>query len=399
MADPIIKCDVLVVGGGAAGIAASVAAARSDCKVVLLERYGFFGGLATSASVGTVCGLYLRGRAEHVCGGFAVEWAGELSRRSGSSPVGVADGLHVLPYDVWSFKRTADAFLKMTGIESILHGTMFSVETGRGRVKEVGALVWNRKVIIRPACVVDCTGEATVLCLAGGRVDESGGQSAAVACLLEDPGAPTLALMRDIMRAVEEGRISQACGAVSFVPAPEKGVYMKVNMPCDVSGWNRLTELEQRSREILDELFGVIPGKGARTPVQVGIRSGRRAVGKAVLTAADVLECRKFSDGIACGAWPVEEWGEGLQPSMTYMSEGGYYEIPAGCLISDDLDNVFVAGRCISAEHKAIASARVIGTALSTGWAAGKAAAFQSKNRPLSLAVKEIREDQVRGLI
>ena len=109
-----ISCDVLVIGGGAAGIAAATAAGRAGAQVVLLERYGFLGGLATTAQVGTICGLYLRdttgAEATPVAGGFAQEFAARLQNAAGTKPLRVMDpGLWVLPYFPPDFARVADA--------------------------------------------------------------------------------------------------------------------------------------------------------------------------------------------------------------------------------------------------------------------------------------------------
>lgn len=410
--DAVVKCDVLVVGGGPAGIAASIAAARAGSSVVLLEKHGFLGGLATAGMVGTICGLYLRDKhieAQYVCGGFAREFAERLSIRSGSKPVHVTDGLHVLPYDPWNLQRTADSFVRQAGgINLVFHGTLTSVDVSHGKVAEVKALVWDRMVSFRPSCVVDCTGEATVLYLSGAQVEEDNNpQAAAVVFSMDNIDVSQqgrLSILRDIRRAVKEGSMSPDCEAVSFVPSEgnENRISLKVNLPQASSEWNRLTGLELRAHGVIDELDRFLGGilkeaRLSRIPAQVGVRSGRRGQGKAVVTEEDVLNCRKFPDGVACGAWPMEEWGQDIRPKMTFMPEREYYEIPIGCLIPETLNNVFMGGRCISASAKAIASARVIGTSLSTGWASGKAAAFQSKNRPLSAAVKELREEQVRG--
>lgn len=404
-----IKCDVLVAGGGPAGIAASIAAARVGCRVVLLEKYGFLGGLASAGMVGTICGLYLRdisGNVQYVCGGFAREWAEEIAMRSLAEPVHVAEGLHVLPYDPWDFQRTADNLVRRAGgVTMALHGTLVSVDAGGGRVREVRALVWDRYVSFRPSCVVDCTGEATVLYMAGAAVEEDTENQAAAVVFSPDTlmrakeRESRLSVLRDIRRAVREKKLSSACEAVSFIPSGSlNGLSIKVNLPYDASNdWQKLTGLELRARDIIDELSRFLKTGHSRLPVQVGVRSGRRARGRAVLTEEDILNCHKYPDGVACGAWPMEEWGRDIRPGMTYTPEREYYEIPIGCLIPESIDNVFVAGRCISASAKAIASARVIGISLCTGWAAGKAAAFHAMNRPLSSAVKELREEQVRG--
>ena len=407
--EPSIKCDVLVVGGGPAGIAASIAAARAGCRVVLLEKYGFLGGLAYAGMAGTICGLYLRdssNNVQYVCYGFAREWAEEISMLSGAKPVHVAEGLHVLLYDSWDFQRTADNLVRRAGgIAMALHGTLVSVDAGDGKVREVRALVRDRFVSFRPSCVVDCTGDATVLYMAGASVEEeTDGQAAAVVFSLDalmraNDKASRLAVLRDIQRAVREKQLSSACEAVSFVPSDSLNRFsLKVNLPYDASNdWQMMTGLELRARDVMDELSRFLKTRLSRLPVQVGVRSGRRVRGRAVLTEEDILNCRKYPDGVACGAWPIEEWGQDIRPVMTYIPEREYYEIPIGCLIPESHDNVFAAGRCISASAKAIASARVIGTSLCTGWAAGRAAAFHVMNRPLSSAVKDLREEQVRG--
>jgi hypothetical protein len=104
-----------------------------------------------------------------------------------------------------------------------------------------------------------------------------------------------------------------------------------------------------------------------------------------------VLAAQKSPQGIARGGWPMERWGESPKPEMKYFAEREFYDIPLGCLRPVELDNVFVAGRCLSAAAGAMSSARVIGTALATGWAAGTAAAFQVSGRSLEDAVTNLR--------
>ena len=87
----------------------------------------------------------------------------------------------------------------------------------------------------------------------------------------------------------------------------------------------------------------------------------------------------------------MERWGKAARPDMGFFNEGDYYEIPLDCLRLANLDNLFAAGRCFSADAGAMSSARVIGTALATGWAAGTAAAFQALNRPLDEALETLR--------
>src|SRR5208282_4694386 len=95
--------------------------------------------------------------------------------------------------------------------------------------------------------------------------------------------------------------------------------------------------------------------------------------------------------GIARGCWPMERWGKSPRPEMNYFAERDFYDIHLDCLRAVQLENVFVAGRCLSAETGAMTSARVIGTALATGWAAGTAA-FQAAGHSLDDSVAQIRK-------
>jgi len=128
---------------------------------------------------------------------------------------------------------------------------------------------------------------------------------------------------------------------------------------------------------------------------QLGVRSGRRILGRARLADADVLNVRKSPQAIARGCWPMERWGKSPRPEMNYFTERDFYDIPLNCLRPVELENVFVAGRCLSAETGAMTSARVIGTALATGWAAGTAAAFQAAGRSPDDAVAQIQKNLI----
>ena len=415
MSTTTLTCDVLVIGGGAAGIAAATAAGRAGAKVMLLERYGFLGGLATTAQVGTICGLYLQdttgAQATPVAGGFANEFAARLQQAADTKPLRVDRGLWVLPYFPPDFSRVADAIVGESGnVRVILHATMAEAWAENSRINLVRALAWNEPLNFSPKAVVDCTGEATAAALAGvNSEDGATDQSPALVFVLEnvDPGLAERGLLevrRELRRAVEAGSLPAICERLALVPGNGANGRLALKLSLlpanpDRALWQQVTDWERESRALLEPLHrflieNVTVFRNARldsVAPQLGVRSGRRILGRARLADEEVLHTRKSPLGIARGCWPMERWGKSPRPEMTYFAERDYYDIPLDCLRPAELENVFVAGRCLSAETGAMTSARVIGTALATGWAAGTAAAFQASGRSIDDAVATIR--------
>ncbi len=412
-----ISCDVLVIGGGAAGVAATAAAGRAGARVVLLERYGFLGGLATAAQVGTICGLYLRDtlnpEATPVAGGFAQEFGSRLQRFAGSKLIRLENGLWVLSYAPPAFARVADAIVSEMGdVTVVLHATVAEAQADGPRLIEVRALAWNELIHFRPGMVVDCSGEATAAALGGaGTENGAADQAASLVFVLEglDPGLVERGLIeirRELRGAVEKGRLPASCERLSFVPGTGRDgrFAFKLSLAlgdADRPLWQQVSGWEREARALVNQLQeflveNVASCRGARlasVAPQLGIRSGRRLRGRAQLADEDVSGARKSALGVARGCWPMERWRNSPRPEMTYFNERDYYEIPADCLRAVELDNVWVAGRCLSAAAGAMTSARVIGTALATGWAAGTVAAFQASGRSVEAAVGQVRKE------
>jgi len=405
MSSTVISCDVLIIGGGSAGIAAATASGRAGAKTILLERYGFLGGLASAAWVGTICGLYLRDsastKAVPVTNGFPHEFASRLQRISSVKPLNVEAGLWVLPYHPLDFARAADAIVGETNNVTVtLHATVAKAQVHDKRLQEVRAIAWNELVSFRPTAVVDCTGEATAAALAGaGAENGATDQAPSLVFVLEniDSGLAARGLLevrRELRIAVEKGALPSICERLSLVPgsAGDGRIAFKLSLfPAepDKPHWQQITDWEREARRLLEPLREFLTKNvpacaNARlhsVAPQLGVRSGRRLLGRARLSDKDVLEAKKSPQGIARGAWPMERWTKSPRPEMTYFAERDYYDIPLDCLRAVELDNVFVAGRCLSAETGAMTSARVIGTALATGWAAGTTAAFYVAGR------------------
>jgi len=406
----------MVIGGGAAGIAAAAASGRAGARVVLLERYGFLGGLATTAQVGTICGLYLRDKtgteATPVAGGFAQEFAARLQRATATKPLRVDNGLWVLPYLPTAFASVADAVVSESGnITVVLHATVSEAQAEGSRLRRLRALAWNEPLLFHPNTVVDCTGEATAAALAGANAENGGAdQAPALVFILEnvDPGLAERGLLevrRELRRAVESGSLPALCERLSLVPGTGSNGRLALKLSLlpanpERALWQQVTDWEREARALLGPLQkflveNIASCRNARldsVAPQLGVRSGRRILGRARLADEDVMGTRKSPFGIARGCWPMERWTHSPRPEMTYFTERGYYDVPLDCLRPVELDNVFVAGRCLSATTGAMTSARVIGTALATGWAAGTAAALQAAGRPLDDALALIRK-------
>jgi len=408
-------CDVLVVGGGAAGIAAAVAAGRAGAKVILLERYGFLGGLASAAEVGTACGLYLRDSAssapQWVADGFLREFAGRLQRAADTEPLRLDRGLWALPFPAPVLAGVSDAIIsECENVTVALHTTVADVRGEGVRVAQVRALAWNEPLSLQPASVVDASGEATVARLAGAPVENGAtDQAPSLVFSLEQVDSDAvecglLEIRREVRQGVEQGRLPAVCERLALVPGAGRDgrLNLKLTLACASAEhplWQQVTRWEREGRALvallcrflIENTIACRRARLASIAPQLGLRSGGRLLGRDRLADRDVLSSRKQARGVARGCWPMERWATGPRPELTFFSERDAYEIPLDCLRPKGLDNLFAAGRCFSAEAGAMTSARVIGTALATGWAAGTAAAFQSLNRPLDEAVETIR--------
>jgi ribulose 1,5-bisphosphate synthetase/thiazole synthase len=408
----VMNADVIVIGGGAAGIAASVSAAESGLKVMLIERYGFLGGLATAAMVGTICGLYYRGgeTPKFAVRGFAKSFSESVARRSDTQAQSYAGGLHFLPYEPVSFEEEASERLRQAGVEILLSTALDDIKIENSKIQEIIAITQDGEINIQTKAVVDCSGDAVVSNLARLElIEEQTYQSGAF--VFRVAGFPAmqshtlgLNLLRWIKKGIHAQTLHPDCDRLSIVPGTlrQGTAFMKLGIPF-VSDKNTQTEYEYLARSRAVEIIQYLKRADESLKslsiismaTQVGIRSGRRPVGQIVLNENDVLECKKPVDGVAVGAWPIEYWGKERVPDMKYFDVNDHYEIPAGTLVSSGLENLFFAGRGLSATEYAIASARVIGTCLGTGYAAGMLAASQAKQRNWENAIEVIRKKQI----
>src|SRR5262249_27244383 len=208
-----------------------------------------------------------------------------------------------------------------------------------------------------------------------------------------DQGA-RVALLRSLIRAEREGRLPKGASNLALAPSANPGeVVCKLTLGGSALELPArrafLTSARQEGRRrglAVAECVGTEPAFArafvSHAAPQVGVRESRRVVGHYELTREDVLGGRVFEDGVARASWPIELWHEGqLGAAYEYLDDGAAYQIPLRALRARDLENLFAAGRAMSASHEALGSARVIGTCLAAGEAAGRAAASVAAGR------------------
>ena len=397
----LADADVVVAGGGPSGFAAAVTAARAGLQVILIERYGFLGGLATAGAVGTLCGLYLHHpeRIEPIIGGFAAELTNALTARGGAFGPIIREGFTALLYNPWHMKRLCDDWIvNEKNINLLLHSTLADAVVSDGSIRALLIAGSEGLKAVTGRFFVDATGDAA-LAAASGVQTTKGDDAGAVMnptmmffaqgmdfALYQEKG---MQVLNDrIKEAIKEGKylltVSQGLVIPTFRPGEaiiKLSSLARNGHALDGSLIADITYAELKGRKdaeiVMEFLNKEIPGFAGAflsdTAVQVGIRETRRIVGRYVLTQADVLAGRIFDDVVCLCSWPLELWEGGTEPRMVFLPEGCYYSIPYRSLLSREINNLLVTGRAISMDHGALASARVMGPCLAEGQAAGKA--------------------------
>lgn len=397
----LVNYDVVVVGGGAAGLAAAVAAGGAGARTALVERYGFLGGMATAGMVSTICGLYhdsASGSPEPLNQGFVEAFARRLATMPGCQKPVRRGRTFVLPYTPFAFACLADEVVGSSPqVDVYLHAYLDRVETTRGRIEALGISTWERVVEIATTVVADTSGDGVVARHAGAATESdppSARQLPALVFVLQHVDSDALgagarlAVLRALTGAERDGLLPTGASnltlGLSSQPGELIGKLALGGLSDDLSQQRDfLTAAEQEGRRrvlAVTEFLKTLPAFGrafvSHVAPQVGVREGPRVVGRYQLTRDDVLAGRKFDDAVARASWPIELWAEGrLGATYEYLEDGQTYDIPLRSLQARDVDNLFMAGRCMSATHEALGSARVIGTCLATGEAVGRAAA------------------------
>jgi len=409
-----IKTDVLVIGAGAAGIAAAVSASEHNLRVVVVEKCSIAGGNATIAEVGTICGLYHNSFSgtEFLVRGFAREFAEKLQSLSQTVSVKGKDGLHYLPYKIQAFSLLGMEYLQRGNITCFFNHEIREVNTQQNTILSLGVMKDNEVTQIVPATVIDCSGNSIVARLSNlpvitEREYQSAAQVFTMRGINEDrEDRLSLQILKAIVAYGDEELVDGHLPKLYLVPGSlsQGRASFKIALPFTIKeGADQDQHLAESARNWVKVFADFLVVKLAsfknasvdHIAVSPGFRVAARTKGKYILTGNDVRNCRRFEDAIARCSWPIEEWNETGRVHMEYLPEYGYYEIPPDCLIAETAHNLFMAGRIISADRDAIASARVMGICLQTGYAAGILASGKILATPIQDTIQEIRRLQM----
>ena len=420
--------DILVCGGGSAGVAAAEAAARKGNKVLLIEKYGFLGGAAVAGLSGTICGLFLASdnqrQPKQVVFGFADTFYQALKNNNGCTAPQIYGKTWTVTHDPHAWRETGEGLVLAAGAKILYHADIIGVIKDDDQFKGVIVNTKSGIAAIHARVVIDATGDADLIYRAG--LDYTMGDQGRI----QNPTMIFRANGVDVEKFLAfwgEDTISQQNAidllhkaSVAGLDLPRKKIWIFDTPRPDqlLVNATRIVGSDGRDLDVTDpvdhseaEICGrhqvreyarflkeYIPGCEDSyindTGVEVGVRQTRSIVGCERLTNDDVLNKRKRPDGIARSPWPIElHYGE--KPKVEWLLDD-YYEVPYGALVPIVGENIIVAGRCLSAEHEAMASARVTAQCFQYGEVAGLAADLALKS---GTALRQIDGAQIRELM
>ncbi len=442
------SADVLVVGGGPAGLCAAIASARAGAKTMLIEQGSFCGGMATAGLVAPFMTCYDSGGNTMLIRGLFEEIVNRLVERGGAihpSTVPTASAftsyitaghIHVTPFKAEELKLLADRMLKEAGVKVLYHTSFVDSVVEGDKISRVIVAKKEGLSAIDVKVVVDCTGDGDVSAFSGvpytmgngeGRIQPASMffrignvDSAKIDEDIEKnwqnfyrkDGVNYRSLHWWVSKAREAGdwtlnRVS--IGLFRGVDEDEWSINTSRIMGVDGTNSESLTMGETVGREQVDEIFAFlkkyVPGcenaKLLQSGSTLGIRETRHIHGIKTMVLDDVLNCVVPEDSIMIAANSVDVHGRFGPTSNEYITipENKFYGVPYGCLVPKNRSNLLVAGRCVSAESEAAGAIRVMPPCMGMGEAAGTAAAMACiENVDVrELEVKRLREKLVEN--
>jgi len=404
--------DVLVVGGGTAGVVAALAAARNGAKTMLIENLGFLGGSQSAALVTPIMDFHCDGKP--LIAGIHLEMIDRINALGENEGVWHNPEALKRVYEDMCAEASVELRYYTQAVDVMMSGKSIAGVLAASKAGLEGFLARQ---------VIDCTGDADVAVAAGvpfqkGRESDGMNQPASLRFIAGGVDAERLAsFLRGRGHPVPDlahievgyakggaqnlGELWEAGAARGEIPAGEEGVYIQFftlpgcpglvafNCPrvCRVDGTDSasLTWAAIEGRKRIERLLGFcqrnLPGFEkafvALSAPMVGIRESRRIEGEYTLTVHDFMAAAKFPDAVAKSRYPVDIHNpdrEGV--TVVTLPPGDYHDIPYRCLVPKDVNDLLVAGRCVSATFEAQAAIRVQANCRALGEAAGTAAAM-----------------------
>lgn len=412
--------DAIVVGGGTGGVPAAIAAARNGARVLLIEKNGFLGGLTTGGLTIPRWPSWIGGHSaenpkEYFIKGIYTEMINRMKELDA-----VAADEHT--FDEQVLKYVLQEMCVEAGVELLLHSFVFRVIKKGRQLTSIDIANKSGVSSVSGMVFIDGTGDADLVALAGGkwlqgRSSDGATQPMTMTFRLGgvdteklSPNGPYLYLRhrnwkgpmpddieyvhREYIEAKKRGEITTPRAELHWWQYSHPGI-LHFNATriqhLDATKAEDLTKAEIEGKRQVIEIIRFLRRFPAfanayliQMSSEIGVRETRRIVGEYVLTEEDVLSGKKFKDGIARGAAPIDIHDPTQETiELTFLPENTTYDIPYRCLVPKDFDNILVGSRCISATHKAFGSVRMIPQVYAIGQAAGVAAAFAcQKNVP-----------------
>lgn len=404
--------DVVVVGGGSAGVAAALGASRCGAKTLLLERHASFGGQSTNSAVTTYCGFFTRGvKPTQVVFGVGEEVLNGIRKYGGNADytISKATGNVTVRFDPELLKCVLDELLTESKCDYLLHTQMIDVKRDGNDIKQITCIDDEGHYFVNAKVFIDASGDANLCNLAEVKTkwgDEQGKTQLASLPMCIENLPSNIEFMPEVLRnAIIKGK------EAGYLPlGQEKGLILKVpedsygfcTIPsCQVTKLDAktLTQAEillrKECRNYLRAFKEFIPGfeniRISFSGPSIGLRESRRIIGEDSLATDDILSSTKKADSIARGGWSPDIHISHTDLRYVHMKDNEYFDIPLGCLKVAEMNNVWACGRIISCDSLAHASVRVMGTGFATGQAAGVAAAQQAITKK-NVEVSKVRE-------
>jgi len=404
---PVIgEFEVVVVGGGPAGMMAAAAAARTGRSTILLERYGFLGGAGTAGGLSTFCGLHANVHGEHrqIIHGLADEFLERIGRLDGLNEphLSFANRITAQAYDISAYKIAADELVLESGATMLFHALAVGVVMGSERaIDAVLVETKSGRGAVRGRIFIDCSGDGDVAAWSGAPFEKSEKLSGMLYPSLMfringvDPARAGRAweVIPKLMAEAEAAGTHQFPRRGAIVRPQRNPLEWRANLTqvrnpdgsaVDGTDAAELSYGEIEGRRQIRDTFAFIrqatPGFEEAYIVdiapQLGIRETRRIVGEYQLSEDDILECADFDDTIGVNGWPVEAHVAGSVEIRWPRDPDarGFNQMPYRMIVPQQVDNLFVAGRCASMTHEGQSSARVSGPCFVMGQASGSAA-------------------------